>query len=63
MQKIKGLKPAGCDRMTLAEIDFALADTEGRVSGGGRNMTDEEIEEELQEWEQLTPAQKLARGR
>ena len=60
MRKITGLMPADCDRLTLTEIEFTLADN--RCPDGRPIMTDAEIDDKWLWWQGLTAEERLEFG-
>lgn len=62
MKAMPGLRPADCDRLTLAEIAFVLAGTEERTPAGRPSMSDDEILEYAARWQALTPQERLQHG-
>lgn len=60
MERIQGLRPWECDRLTLAEIDHALTDP--KVRSRGPDRSDMEILAYAQWWGSLTPAERLRQG-
>ena len=59
MEKLPGLKPWECDRFTLAEIEYVLAEPEEALHDGAPDMSDADILAHAQRWEALTPVERL----